>query len=308
MTLREITVDPASATPLYRQLAEGLRYRISSGAVSPGSRLPALREASQWWGVNLHTVRRAYHELADAGLVEIRPPVGAFVASPEALRINRDARAMAREFLERARRDFGLDTNAAIGLLHGLEPRSATALQVVECSDTLSHDLALQVAEITGATTSPLRLDRLDNVEPGPVIATYFHYNEVRAAIPNGIGDLHFVAIEPDPASLRSALARAVATGAPRIVLCERDAQLAPVIAADLTRQLPAGGPDLETVVRQDPRGLLDTPERVPVLFSPASWDRLNEAERGLPDAFCLGYRIAQSDALRLEATLAANS
>src|SRR5215470_1291499 len=71
--------DPASPVPLYHQIAEALRYRIATGALTPGTTLPALREAAARWNVNLHTVRQAYRQLEQAGLVSTVPPRGSVV-------------------------------------------------------------------------------------------------------------------------------------------------------------------------------------------------------------------------------------
>lgn len=58
------------STPyLYQEIAESLRRRIASGDMSPGSRLPAVREMARQWGCTPGTVSRAYGELADEGLV-----------------------------------------------------------------------------------------------------------------------------------------------------------------------------------------------------------------------------------------------
>ena len=69
-------LEPTSPVPLYHQIAEALRYRIATGALVPGALLPPLREAAAQWGVNLHTVRRAYGELTEQGVTETCHPVG----------------------------------------------------------------------------------------------------------------------------------------------------------------------------------------------------------------------------------------
>ena len=53
-------LDPASATPLYRQLYEYIRSGIVSGELSSGERLPATRELAGQLGLNRTTVSAAY--------------------------------------------------------------------------------------------------------------------------------------------------------------------------------------------------------------------------------------------------------
>ena len=67
--LMKMTLDPDSAVPLYHQITEALSYRIATGRIPPGQRLPSVREAATAWDVNMHTVRRAYGELSERGLV-----------------------------------------------------------------------------------------------------------------------------------------------------------------------------------------------------------------------------------------------
>jgi GntR family transcriptional regulator len=75
-----IRIDPASSVPLFEQLAAAVRAEIGRGAVRPGDRLPAARDLAQSLDVNIHTVLRAYQDLRDDGLVDLRRGRGAVVA------------------------------------------------------------------------------------------------------------------------------------------------------------------------------------------------------------------------------------
>ncbi len=63
----------------YRSIVAQLADRIRSGALLPGSRLPAQRQLAAELGVDLTTVTRAYTELKRMGLVEGRSGSGSFV-------------------------------------------------------------------------------------------------------------------------------------------------------------------------------------------------------------------------------------
>jgi molybdate-binding protein/DNA-binding transcriptional regulator YhcF (GntR family) len=54
---------------LYQQIVESIRLEILSGALKPGSRLPAIRNLTEQWQCNTGTILRAYQELARLGLV-----------------------------------------------------------------------------------------------------------------------------------------------------------------------------------------------------------------------------------------------
>ncbi|WP_243073555.1 GntR family transcriptional regulator [Microbacterium sp. SS28] len=108
-----IRIDPQSDAAIFAQIAASVRADLATGRVAPGDRLPAAREVASALGVNLHTVLRAYQELRDEGLVDMRRGRGATVtdaAAPLAA-LHRDVVALA----EKARR-LGLspDTLAAL--------------------------------------------------------------------------------------------------------------------------------------------------------------------------------------------------
>lgn len=66
-------------TPLYRQVHDQIRQRISAGVYPRGSALPSETRLSQEFGVSQITVRRALHELALDGLVDRRQGIGNLV-------------------------------------------------------------------------------------------------------------------------------------------------------------------------------------------------------------------------------------
>jgi DNA-binding transcriptional regulator YhcF (GntR family) len=74
-----IRIDTRATGPLYEQIAAQLRHAIACGAIEPGERLPAAKDLASAVGVNVHTVLRAYAELRDADLIELRPRRGAVV-------------------------------------------------------------------------------------------------------------------------------------------------------------------------------------------------------------------------------------
>lgn len=77
-------IDPAAAEPIYAQIAAQVRIAAVRGEVAPGERLPAARDLAESLQVNLHTVLRAYQELRDTGLIELRRGRGAVVATDAA--------------------------------------------------------------------------------------------------------------------------------------------------------------------------------------------------------------------------------
>src|SRR6478736_5478254 len=74
-----LRLDPASDVPLFAQVATSVRADAAAGRLHPGDRLPSARDVAGALGVNLHTVLRAYQELRDEGLVDMRRGRGAVV-------------------------------------------------------------------------------------------------------------------------------------------------------------------------------------------------------------------------------------
>lgn len=75
-----IHVQPGSATPLYRQIADEVKAAFLRGDLEPGARLPSVRELAGHLSMNPATVVKAYDLLANERLIVRRQGQGAFVA------------------------------------------------------------------------------------------------------------------------------------------------------------------------------------------------------------------------------------
>lgn len=81
--LQAIKVNKRSPIPLYYQLAEQLREQIEAGLLPAGTQLPPERELSEQAGISRMTARQAVAYLVRAGVLEVKPGVGTFVAAPK---------------------------------------------------------------------------------------------------------------------------------------------------------------------------------------------------------------------------------
>src|SRR6185295_72562 len=92
---RILHVDPADAAPIWRQIEEGLQRLVASGALSPGSPVPSVRDLAKELRINPATVAKAYQRLADAGIFTVKRGEGTFVAdTPPVMRKTERSRAL----------------------------------------------------------------------------------------------------------------------------------------------------------------------------------------------------------------------
>lgn len=97
-----IKIASSSEEPLFSQIAGQLRGQISGGAVPAGERLPPARELARVLDVNMHTVLRAYAQLRDEQLVDMRRGRGVRVRPGAASRAG--LLSQAKSLVEEARR------------------------------------------------------------------------------------------------------------------------------------------------------------------------------------------------------------
>ena len=77
---RTLHVDPSDAVPIWKQIEDGARRLVASGAWKPGAPVPSVREMSRDLRINPATVAKAYQKLTDAGVLAVRRGEGTFVA------------------------------------------------------------------------------------------------------------------------------------------------------------------------------------------------------------------------------------
>lgn len=268
-----------SPVPIYHQIAEALRNAIAVGSLKPGAGLPPIREAAEQWDVNLHTVRKAYGELAREGLV-IVDRQGSRVSPGDRGEAGAGSLdALIGTFVRRGYERFGL-TQLQLGQL--LLKRAAAAAPVpvhfVECSLHQAEGHCREIMEAWRVEASPVVLGEMTELPTGVVISTYFHYNDIRQRWPDRIDDVRFVAIAPDAALWRQLPAHA--GGRQRLVVCELEESKAVNIAADLSVLLPSDRYELEPCVLPSPSALPPRGGGEVLLAAPRVWGAMTEDAR----------------------------
>ena len=76
-------LDKDSGIPLYLQIVDELKQRITSGELKPGDQMPTEAELLKMYGVSRFTVRQTFYKLLQDGLIVKNRGKGTFVAYPK---------------------------------------------------------------------------------------------------------------------------------------------------------------------------------------------------------------------------------
>lgn len=73
------SLDFRSGQPIYIQIIEQVRQRVTRGDLKPGDQLPTVRQLAADLRVNFNTVARAYRLLDEAGLISTQQGRGTYI-------------------------------------------------------------------------------------------------------------------------------------------------------------------------------------------------------------------------------------
>lgn len=77
-------LDFRSGVPIYEQIVDQVRSRITAGILRPGNQLPTVRQLALELRVNFNTIARAYRILDQAGLISTQQGRGTYILEPSA--------------------------------------------------------------------------------------------------------------------------------------------------------------------------------------------------------------------------------
>lgn len=116
-----LQVDPGAALPVYEQIREQVVRMAVAGTLTPGTRLPTIRQLASDLRLAKGTVAKAYALLEEAAVIETRGRLGSFVLPPpEPAPIEGDE-ALARQLADAAdayvvaARQLGVDRDTCTG-------------------------------------------------------------------------------------------------------------------------------------------------------------------------------------------------
>ncbi len=74
-----INIDPRSSQPIYEQIADQVKENIIKEIMSPGDKLPSIRQLATMILANSNTTSKAYQELERRGVIETVRGKGTFI-------------------------------------------------------------------------------------------------------------------------------------------------------------------------------------------------------------------------------------
>ena len=75
-----MSIDFKSTKGIFQQIADNLCQQILEGKLTPGERVPSVRDLAVEFEVNRNTLLRTYAILQDAGVIDNKRGVGFFVS------------------------------------------------------------------------------------------------------------------------------------------------------------------------------------------------------------------------------------
>lgn len=125
-----ITISQADPRPLYTQVIDQVKRRVSAGDLAPGAELPSIRQLAADLQISVITIKRAYLELERDGVILTRQGKGSYVA---------DKPGLAADLLDREMREQ-LSKAASLGRLLGKSKRDMARLMADYFDQTPTED------------------------------------------------------------------------------------------------------------------------------------------------------------------------
>ena len=82
-----MSIDFKSTKGIFQQIADNLCHQILEGKLTPGERVPSVRDLAIEYEVNRNTLLRTYAILQDAGVIDNKRGIGFFVSEDALERI-----------------------------------------------------------------------------------------------------------------------------------------------------------------------------------------------------------------------------
>lgn len=187
-------VNRTAPVPLYKQLAENIKWSIHLGNIQNGWKLPSVRALAKELDVSVDTVRGAYKILEDSGLAVSRPHHGTEVIVPtDTNHILADVHGAEEDALanivgrcfDKGMSKEEIEHLFQTALDREIQSQKGARILFVECNEADGHRFREQLSSILDVRVDVVMVDALDdfcgklpmaNLPYKAIVTTYFHY------------------------------------------------------------------------------------------------------------------------------------
>lgn len=187
----KFTIEQDSPVPFHTQIKERIRTALALGELRPGDTLPSIRDLEIDLGIGRAIIRRAYLELKDSGILEIRPGRRVIVNGFLRLRIDdsvaKRLEVLVTSTLKKVRKmNVSGSSFAKLLLLRALDrDRKLLSYVFVDPSVRLAKNMAAQISQLWEVPIHAASIDALpsllnsENHQIHKIIVNYYRYEEV---------------------------------------------------------------------------------------------------------------------------------
>ncbi|HVR25060.1 MAG TPA: GntR family transcriptional regulator [Candidatus Polarisedimenticolia bacterium] len=185
-------IESHSPTSFRAQIKERVKIALALGELRPGDTLPSIRDLEQELGIGRAIIRRAYLELEESGMLEIRP--GRRITVNGSLMLRTDKALVKRleslvtKTLKQVRQlNVAGSSFGKLLLARSLDQdRKKLSYLLVDPSEILAQKIAKQISQLWEVPIHAASIDALpallksQDYQVHKIIVPYYQYDEVR--------------------------------------------------------------------------------------------------------------------------------
>lgn len=191
-TSMKIGIDSELPTPFHSQIKERIKIALALGELRPGDTLPSIRDLEKELGIGRSIIRRAYLELQENGMLEIRPGRRITVNGSLTLKTDKELidklERLIAQTLEQVRKlNVASSSFGKLLLARSLEQdRRRLSYLLVDPSEVVAQKIARQISQLWEVPIHAASIDALPallksgNHHIHKIIVPYYQYEEVR--------------------------------------------------------------------------------------------------------------------------------
>jgi GntR family transcriptional regulator len=201
-----VALDTGSSTPIYRQLADQIRWLVELGELAHGSRLPSASQLATNLDVHRNTIQKAYRTLQRQNVIVTDHRRGTFVGSVKPLPRRASERLfqlMDQLVLEAERTNVDGPDLATMVQVHATRLKALRSRSVifVECNATSLAHYQQEIEKTVGIGVQPVLLEDVTKAVATDtssfVVTTFFHYADVRRRLLGRGSELVAISVKP---------------------------------------------------------------------------------------------------------------